>query len=30
LRVQELPPRGVSVPLRRRGDLQGFEDVADR
>jgi hypothetical protein len=30
LRVQELPPRGVGVPLGRRGDLQRFEDPADR
>jgi hypothetical protein len=29
LRVQELPPRRVSVPLRCRGDLPGFEDPAD-
>src|SRR5260370_20063309 len=29
LRVQELPPRGVGVPLGRRGDLQRFEDPAD-
>ena len=30
LRVQELPPRGVGVPFGCRGDLQGFEDPADR
>jgi hypothetical protein len=30
LRVQELPPGGVGVPFRRRGDLQCFEDPADR
>ena len=29
LRVQELPPRSVGVPLRCRRDLQGFEDPAD-
>jgi hypothetical protein len=29
LRVQELPPRGVGVPLGRRGDLPGFEDTPD-
>ena len=29
LGVQELPPRGVGVPLRCRGDLQGLEDPAD-
>src|SRR6266550_9246836 len=28
--VQELPPGGVGVPFRRRGDLQCFEDPADR
>jgi hypothetical protein len=30
LGAQELPPRRVGVPLRRRGDLQCFEDPADR
>jgi len=30
LRVQELPPRHVGVPLRRRRDLQRPEDPADR
>jgi hypothetical protein len=29
LGVQELPPRGVGVPLGRRGNFQGFEDPAD-
>jgi hypothetical protein len=30
LRVQKLLPDGVSAPFRCRGDLQGFEDPADR
>jgi hypothetical protein len=30
LGAQELPPRRVGVPFRRRGDLQCFEDPADR
>jgi hypothetical protein len=30
LRVQELPPGRVGVPLRCRGYLQGLEDPADR
>jgi len=28
--VQELAPGGAGVPFRCRGDLQGFEDPADR
>jgi hypothetical protein len=30
LRVQELPPGRVGVPLRRRKDFQRLEDAADR
>jgi len=30
LRVQELAPRGVGVPLGCRGDVERFEDPADR
>jgi len=30
LEVQELPPGRIGAPLRRRRDLQGFEDPADR
>jgi len=29
-RTQELPPRRIGVPLRRRLDLQRLEDPADR
>jgi hypothetical protein len=30
LEVQQLPPGRIGAPLRRRRDLQGFEDPADR
>jgi hypothetical protein len=30
LGVQELPPAGVGLPFRCRGNLQGLEDSADR
>ena len=30
LRAQELPPVRVSLPFRRRRDLQGLQDTADR
>jgi len=30
LRAQELPPRCIGVPLRRRGYLQRLEDQPDR